>query len=162
MIGGKITLQRGCSEDLSDGFTVSPGQAGEGAYFFLPSMSMRRYYGQKRNIVTVEVDADAYIIDFTFAAMTDELINFAKEYFKNQKDLLDGNYTIPKINKRNYQCFGQVIAAYIDRNIERKVDGYIVNHQGIGIPKGKQAIILNQDVLTTLPRKENHSEMSYL
>lgn len=155
----KILLQRGCAENPKDGLTVSPGQAGSGVYFFIPSPKMKEYYtANGESLVTAKVRQDANLIDFTIKVNRDQLLMFMKNQIDSQGDRGMGSfYQKPIITLKNYQCFGQLIEMFVGAT-GKGTDGYIVNHEGIGLPKGKQAVIRNLEAIEIIPAKEKTSD----
>lgn len=89
-----------------------------------------------------------------------QLMAYAESYFNRIADSMGSCYKNPKVLKSNYQRYGQMIESFI-REIKPDLDGYIVNHQGVGIPKGKQAIIISEDCFSIIYQKTKEMGMSY-
>jgi hypothetical protein len=153
----KIFLQRGCAEDPKYGLTISPGQSGTGVYFFSPSAKMQQYYtANGESLVTAKVKSDANFIDFTVKDNRDQLLTYMRSEIDKQGDNGMGSfYQKPKITLKNYQCFGQLIEMFVGAT-GKGVDGYLVNHEGDGIPKGKQAVIRNIEAIEIMPIKDKN------
>jgi len=128
----------------------SIGESGYGIYFSLTRYpQMLKYYkdekfGHDVRIIYARPKINCEIYDFTKSENLDDLI----QYMKNEIDELSkrmSGYMKPKINRSNYQRFGNIIENYI-RDNKLDISGYIVNHEFYGsIPKGKQLIITKED-----------------
>lgn len=132
-----VTLERGASEDVSKGLTVSPGEAGTGVYAFLPNPKMRKEYTSRGETLVRIVLAEHDVVDLTLEL--DRLVAFAKQECKAIRKEF-AHYQMPKIGKRNIQRFGAIIERYVYERYPESA-AYIVPHCGPGIPTGKQVVI---------------------
>jgi len=127
------------------------GEAGYGVYAYVaPSNAMKKYYtGNGETLYKIIPKDDAIFLDFT---NDDYLLNMLIDYMREHTKKMGKEmqfYTPPKINKANYQRYGNILEEFIMNNYS-DVDGWIVQHKGIGIPTGKQVVIRNLDSVNIL------------
>ncbi|MDF2880082.1 MAG: hypothetical protein K0R54_639 [Clostridiaceae bacterium] len=121
----------------------SCGEAGVGIYAYVASNNaMRAYYTSNGEILyTLIPNQNSIFLDFTKRELLRELITYMKKYVLEIGKRME-YYKVPQININNYQRFGSIIEDFVKKNYSN-VDGWIVRHEGIGIPIGKQVVIKN-------------------
>lgn len=120
------------------------GESGFGMYAFVyPNPKMKDYYTRNgEQLLTIVPNKDSVFVDFTKKEIRSNLIVFMKSEVEKMSLSMSGYYVKPKINNKNYQRFGRMIEDFVNLNFP-KCDGWIVNHEGSGIPSGKQVVIRN-------------------
>lgn len=114
--------------------TQSSGEAGEGVYAYPSgSAAMRDYYTkQGETRIAIAPKPGAVIVDLTTPEARKAVVAEAKKMAPNGKTTA----TAATIQRHPW-----AIKAYL---FNQKADGYLTDHNGPGIPTGKQLIILNE------------------
>lgn len=145
-----IIFERGARENFRDGLTISYGEAGTGIYAYIPNSSMRNYYtSHGETLVKFRLKENSEVVDLT--KESDKVIEFIKSDFPRLKREMQ-YFKEPKVTKDNFQRFGNDIMQYMRLN-HPDASAYIVPHKGIGIPTGKQVVILKpEDIIILSPQ----------
>lgn len=127
----------------------STGEAGCGIYFSLSKYpQMIKYYKNSTHegyrVISAHPKKGTIIYDFTKPENLSDLLNYMREEIDKLSKRMT-HYIKPKINQSNYQRYGTMIEDYIRRKLNNNVDAFIVNHEGLNLPKGKQLIIINEE-----------------
>lgn len=122
-------------------FNKADGEAGYGLYAYVPNSNMRAYYSSRGENCYRLKQSSGTIIDLTHGPLLVQLLEFAENTVKKLAHTMPG-YIKPRISKQNIQRFGMIITDFIRKNYP-DATAYIVNHEGPGLPKGKQAVILD-------------------
>lgn len=122
-------------------FNKADGEAGCGIYAYVPNSNMRSYYSSRGEKCYRLKQLSGSIIDLTSHPLQGLLLEFAEKSVQKLALTMPG-YCKPKITNKNIQRYGAIISVFIRQHYPDSA-AYIVNHEGPGLPKGKQAVILD-------------------
>jgi len=123
--------------------TQATGEAGIGYYFSpITNIKMAEYYTKDSKHVWLASSKDnCNIIDLTFNEHIEGIISMIKENTERMKRDYE-HYIVPNVNRSNYQRFPYSVEQYINEKFSN-VDAYLISHNAVGIPSGKQLVIRN-------------------
>ena len=129
----------------SETLTQATGEAGTGYYFSpMNNRAMGEYYTRDaKHVWVAKPKSDCNIADLTSNDHIKGIIAVIKENAERMKRDYKG-YIVPKVNKNSYQRFPYAVEQYVNENLAN-VDAYLINHNGDGVPSGKQLVIRNLD-----------------
>ena len=125
--------------------TQATGEAGTGYYFSpISNTKMVDYYTRdSKHVWLANAKVNCNIVDLTSNEHIEGIIEMIKLNTERMKNDYE-HYIVPKVNSGNYQRFPYAVEQYVDERLGN-IDAYLIRHNAVSIPSGKQLVILNLD-----------------